>query len=835
MGPAEAPTNSSRRPGAPAVSVVSTAVPAAVAAPRLAPRPATPVVRVVAPAVPAAVAPPRLAPRPTTPVVRVVAPEVASTVAPPRAAARPAVPVVAAVAPAVPSSVIPLRFAALSAAPVVTAGAPVVSMPVAPSRPAARPAVPVVAAVAPAVPAAVAAPLLAPRPAAPVIWAVAPVVATTIAPPRPAARPTVPVVAAVAPAVPAAVVAPLLAPRPAALVVGAVAPVVATTIAPPRLAARPAVPVIGAGATDGAVRAPMPAAPVTMATTAAASGGSAPASMATVPATPVMPATAAPATPADRGVAFVHDVSEDPPLGARLSLDEHARSRARSRAARGSQNPALHRLSRYVAAVEGVGRVDDPTVQATAAMVSAASTTEKINPEVRLLVHMSGVDPAGSVALANIYGAGRAVDSDVLRAMSQVHQFIRGRDSLRGITLPIGGEPARLVEDDSIIDGVLPEGMTTKDYLDIMTSAVDADLPPPLSIQRMARRMLRTAAGLSIDMLNSESDSSGSEDWVQLPFTLESADPPPPYQPSEKACSFLKTLMVANHTTALLVRLTLWAAVAHLTGRVHTLPRYVTECTARWWPHKLPAAVVPNDGLPGERWPIGVLVDRRLLSVTARSRAYGATGAKLVTLFGIPANKATCTQDEAVDAMLLLWDKEPSAHAMMRHCRFRAEVVQRGQDNLAQEEAAAAVQRASAALDAAEAVESATVSAAATAVSVPSAASVRAPVSEVPPLEAAITIAPRPAVTASASPAPAAASSGVASAGVLSDLSARAASRAAAADAAAKVPRATCGRSKRAAAPSTVTGSVKRTRRTPTGAGLTAAVQPGAASLPPRR
>jgi len=587
----------------------------------------------------------------------------------------------------------------------------------------------------------VAAPLVAPCPAAPVIGAVAPVVATTIAPPRPSARPTVPVVAAASPAVTAAVATPLVAPRPAAPVVGAVATVVATTLAPPRPTVRPAVPVVGASATDGAVRDPIPAAQVTMATTAAASGSSPPASTATVPATPVMPATATPATPADRGAAFVHDVSEDPPLGARFSLAEHALSRARSRAARGSQNPALHRLSRYVAAVKGVGRVDDPTLQATAAMVSAASTIEKINPEMRLLVHMSGVDPAGSVAWANIYGAGRAVDSDVLRVMSQVHQFIRGRDSLRGITLPIGTEPARLVDDDSIIDGVLPEGMTTKDYLDIMTSAVDADLPPPLSIQRMARRMSRTAAGLSIDKLNSESDSSGSEDWVWLPFTLESAVPPPPYQPSEKACSFMETLMVANHTTALLVRLTLWAAVAHLTGRVQTLPRYVTECTARWWPHKLPAAVVPNDGLPGERWPIGVLVDRRLLSVTARSRDYGATGAKLVTRFGIPANKATCTQDEAVAAMLLLWDKEPSVHATMRHCRFRAEVVQLGQDNLAQEEAAAAVQRASATLDAADAVDPAAVVAAATAVSVPSAASMGAPVSEVPPLEAAITIA----------------------------------------------------------------------------------------------
>jgi len=485
-----------------------------------------------------------------------------------------------------------------------------------------------------------------------------------------------------------------------------------------------------------------------------------------------------------------------------------------------------------VAAVKGAGRVDDPTLQAAAAMVSAANTIEKINPEVRLLVHMSGVDPAGSIAWANIYGAGRAVDSDVLRVMSQVHQFIRGRDSLRGITLPIGGEPARLVDDESIIDGVLPDGMTTKDYLDIMTSAVDADLPPPLSIQRMARRMSRTAAGLSIDRLNSESDSSGPEDWGRLPFTLESADPPPPYQPSEKACSFMETLMIANNTTALLVRLTLWAAVSHLTGRVQTLPRYVTECTARWWPHKLPTAVVPNDGLPGERWPIGVLVDRRLLSVTSRSRDHAATGTKLVTLFGIPANKATCTQDEAVAAMLLLWDKEPSVHATMRHCRFRAEVVQLGQDNLAQEEAAAAVDKAAAALDASEADAPPTVLAAATA-AVPCAASVAAPVAEVPALAAAVTIAPRPAVPTSASPA--AASSGAESAGVLAALSARAASRAAAADAAAKTPRATRGRSKRVAAPSTEAGPAKRTRRTPAGAGRNAAVQPGAAILPPRR
>jgi len=295
----------------------------------------------------------------------------------------------------------------------------------------------------------------------------------------------------------------------------------------------------------------------------------------------------------------------------------------------------------------------------------------------------------------------------------------------------------------------------------------------------------------------------------------------------------METLMVANHTTVLLVRLTLWAAVAHLTGRVQTLPRYVTDCTARWWPHNLPAAVIPNDGLSGQRWPIGVLVHRRLLSATARSRYYGATGAKLVTLFGIPAKKTTCTQDEAIAAMLLLCDKEPSVHATIRHCRFRAEVVKLGQDNLAQEDAAAAVLRASATLAAADAVDPAAVVSAATAVSVPSAASVGALVSEKPPLEAAITIAPRPAVTMSASPVPAAASSGIASAGVLAAVTARAASRAAAADTAAKAPRATRGRSKRAA-PSTVTGPVKRTRRAPTGAGLNAAVQPGAASLHPR-
>eukprot|EP00168_Porphyra_purpurea_P021203 TRINITY_DN9338_c0_g1_i1.p5 TRINITY_DN9338_c0_g1~~TRINITY_DN9338_c0_g1_i1.p5 ORF type:complete len:105 (+),score=29.54 TRINITY_DN9338_c0_g1_i1:348-662(+) len=104
--------------------------------------------------------------------------------------------------------------------------------------------------------------------------------------------------------------------------------------------------------------------------------------------------------------------------------------------------------------------------------------------------------------------------------MYQVHQFIRGRDSLRGITLLIGGELARLLDDESIIEGVLPEGMTTKDYLDMMASAVDNDLPPPLSIQRMAWHMSRTAAGLSLDGPDSEIDCSGSEDLGRMPFTI---------------------------------------------------------------------------------------------------------------------------------------------------------------------------------------------------------------------------------------------------------------------------------------------------------------------------
>jgi len=234
-----------------------------------------------------------------------------------------------------------------------------------------------------------------------------------------------------------------------------------------------------------------------------------------------------------------------------------------------------------VSAVKGVGRVDDATLEATAGIVAAATSIQKRNPILRVLDHMSWVDPAGSIAWARIYGTGHAVDSDVLRVMSQVHQLICGRDSLRGIALPVGGDPSRLVDDESTMHGELPEGMSVKDYLDIMKSVMEDDLPPPLSVQRMARHMSRTAAGMSDDGPNSESDSSGGKDWGKLAFTQESLDPPAPYEPSENPISFLWTLMVANRTTALLVRLTLRAAVSHLTRRVQTLPCYITECTAR--------------------------------------------------------------------------------------------------------------------------------------------------------------------------------------------------------------------------------------------------------------
>jgi len=42
----------------------------------------------------------------------------------------------------------------------------------------------------------------------------------------------------------------------------------------------------------------------------------------------------------------------------------------------------------------------------------------------------------------------------------------------------------------------LPDGMSVKDYLDMMTSVMDEDFPPLLSFQRMARHMWRTAAGI---------------------------------------------------------------------------------------------------------------------------------------------------------------------------------------------------------------------------------------------------------------------------------------------------------------------------------------------------
>jgi len=124
-----------------------------------------------------------------------------------------------------------------------------------------------------------------------------------------------------------------------------------------------------------------------------------------------------------------------------------------------------------------------------------------------------------------------------------------------------------------------------------------------------------------------------------------------------------------------------------------------------------------------------VLVDHRLLSVTTRSRDGDAVGNNIVTLPGIPANKATCSQDEAVAAMLLLCDKEPTVRTTMRLFRFRAMVVQLGHENPAAEEAAAKAAAAAASLGGAAASDAAAV-----------------PVAT----ESAAPIAPRPAAGASA-------------------------------------------------------------------------------------
>jgi len=639
------------------------------------------------------------------------------------------------------------------------------------------------------------------RPAA-AVGVAAPGAVGVPAAPRLAARPPAAAVGVAAPGAVGVPAAPHQASRPPAAAVGVAASTAGGVTAPHPTGDRPAA-VVAGGASAGSVAPPVATkaaevAATTMPSTPAArtmtDGGAAQGAASDNSTTPTPLAGAEPTTPAEQVEAFMRGDTVDPPLGARLSLAEHARSRARSRAARNDKHPALHRLSRFVSAVKGVWRVDDATLEATAGIVAAATSIQTRNPNLMVMVHMSGVDPAGSIAWASIYGTGRAVDSDVLRVMSQVHQFIRGRDSLRGIALPVGGDPARIVDDESTMHGELPDGMSVKDYLEIMTSVMDDDLPPPLSVQRMARHMSRTAAGMSDDGPNSESDSSGGEDWGKLAFTHASLEPPAPYQPAENAISFLRTLMVANTTTALLVRLTLWAAVSHLTGRVQTLPRYITECTARWWPHKVTTGAVPNDGLPGERWPVAVLVYRRLLSVTTRSRDGDAVGNKIVTLCGIPANKATCSQDEAVAAMLLLWDKEPTVRTTMRHCRFRADVVQLGQDNLAAEEAAATAAAAAASLCGGAASDAAAVPAA---------------------TESSAPIAPRPPAGASAASA--------ALSDVTASLTARAASRAAAA-AATTAPRATRGRCKRAAAKTAQAGAAKRTRRAPVACGSGAAV-----------
>lgn len=210
------------------------------------------------------------------------------------------------------------------------------------------------------------------------------------------------------------------------------------------------------------------------------------------------------------------------------------------------KNPLMHPFALYVAAAKGVERVDDKTLAATADLVAAAKKLEELSPTLRMMVHMSGVDSSDAVTFASIGGTDRAVDSDVLRVMSRVHQFVRGRESLRGVTLPVGGRPAQLVDDDSQGYGTLPADMTLKDCVDLMTSAADDFLPPPLSVQRMARRLSRTAAGLPPVSPSSESDSSGSEELPNTAFTLESAEGAGPHTPSQQAFNFTNSLLYIN-------------------------------------------------------------------------------------------------------------------------------------------------------------------------------------------------------------------------------------------------------------------------------------------------
>jgi len=451
--------------------------------------------------------------------------------------------------------------------------------------------------------------------------------------------------------------------------------------------------------------------------------------------TPISVAVAVAPTPAPVGGASATAAAAGTTLAggtaafAALQEAHGAAARARARAATSAQSLAMQRFARYINAVNGRS-VSSKALEAAAAMVANASALEDGNDHLRVVIHVSGVSSGGELGWASLYGQGSYVDPDVLRVFGQAHQFSRGRDVLscnplaataRLVgTLHRGGHVAPPPSSPA----PLPASMEDEEHLEVFNSPADSVLPPPFSIQRLARQVARArSASRSASSLDAGSsgagdasaatlsstgahggaasgdNSNGSEGSVPLlPYVLECVSAPDLETPHQSALAFMTDLFLNRRAPVQLLRATLRAVVIFFAMHFGLAPRNIQEGFSRWWAHRIVADQTSDGTVVAPRWPVGVKVPTRFLPsklVKAASKSGEVRPAEepleedaaeavadqtrlteeFVTIFldSIPSSEHHCKHEEAVAALLLLWCKEPRCHAVMKHEVFKAD------------------------------------------------------------------------------------------------------------------------------------------------------------------
>jgi len=313
---------------------------------------------------------------------------------------------------------------------------------------------------------------------------------------------------------------------------------------------------------------------------------------------------------------------------------------------------------------------------------------------VGLLVHASGVDVAGNVGYLTLAGKGKYADPEVLRVLSDVHQYARSGDVLSQASLPCGSRSARFVGAATHsapplapLPAISDEDM---ELYDVMTSPFDNELPPPLEWQRLARRVARSLSTTSPQSSSHEGGESGggirAPVDARMPYLLESILLPPVYEPETEIENILSELITIGPASRL-VRNVHKVVILLLSAKFGVHPRMVQEGLSRWWPHRLIVNQTGDGQVVGGRWPLGVSVATSHLPTTQRTR--GGSGGeesgtirRVLYLTGIP-NSERCTQEAAVASLLLLWGNEPRVRKPIMTALFRAQLAYQAKQNRA--------------------------------------------------------------------------------------------------------------------------------------------------------